>query len=236
MEKPLLKVENLSIRRNGKIILDGVNLEVAEGEIHVLLGLNGSGKSSLAYAIMGCESHRPDSGCILFDGKDITHTPIDERARMGITLAWQEPACFEGIRVFTTAEGNAPLAPRAHGLHRDRAGRGGGGERSDGGGQGRPGPGDPRGRHRFGQQERVGDADGPRPGRGFRRGCHHQRDAVVMGGWASTQSREEAKAQRYPRISLRLGVSLRGRRPELHQEGRMARLCVICGNLKFPIP
>ncbi len=113
MEKPLLKVENLSIRRNGKIILDGVNLEVAEGEIHVLLGLNGSGKSSLAYAIMGCESHRPDSGCILFDGKDITHTPIDERARMGITLACQEPACFEGIRVFTTAEGNAPLA-RGH--------------------------------------------------------------------------------------------------------------------------
>jgi len=100
MEKPLLKVENLSIRRNGKIILDGVNLEVAEGEIHVLLGLNGSGKSSLAYAIMGCESHRPDTGRILFDGKDITHTPIDERARMGITLAWQEPARFEGITVY----------------------------------------------------------------------------------------------------------------------------------------
>lgn len=99
MVEPLLKVEDLWLRRNGREILRGVNLKVYPGQVHALLGLNGSGKSSLAYAIMGCEGYTPDSGRILFDGQDLAGLSINERARMGITLAWQEPARFEGIPI-----------------------------------------------------------------------------------------------------------------------------------------
>ena len=97
MNESLLKIENLSLRRNGRDILKNVNLTIKPGEIHGLLGLNGSGKSSLAYTLMGCSGYEPDEGRILFDGKDITNSSITERARAGLTLAWQEPARFEGL-------------------------------------------------------------------------------------------------------------------------------------------
>lgn len=99
MTDPILKVEDLWLKNNGREILRGVNLEVYPGQVHVLLGLNGSGKSSLAYAIMGCEGYTPSSGRILFEGRDLAGLSITERARLGITLAWQEPARFEGIPI-----------------------------------------------------------------------------------------------------------------------------------------
>jgi Fe-S cluster assembly ATP-binding protein len=99
MNQPILKVENLGLRREDREILRNLNLDVYPGEVHTLLGLNGSGKSSLAYALMGCEGYQPDIGRILFNGRDITALSITERARLGITLAWQEPARFEGIPV-----------------------------------------------------------------------------------------------------------------------------------------
>lgn len=99
MREPLLRVENLNLMREGRRILQDVNLTVYPGEIHALLGLNGSGKSSLAYAVMGCHGYAPDSGNIWFQGKNINQLPLHERARLGITLAWQEPARFEGIPV-----------------------------------------------------------------------------------------------------------------------------------------
>lgn len=95
---PLLVVENVHVHRPGAEVLRGVNLTVYPAEVHVLLGLNGSGKSSLAYTLMGCAGYRPAQGRILFDGEDITDLSISERARRGITLAWQEPARFEGLR------------------------------------------------------------------------------------------------------------------------------------------
>jgi len=99
MDEYLLHVENLSLKREGHDILYRVNLAVRPGEVHGLLGLNGSGKSSLAYALMGCAGYAPDEGRIWFAGQDITHLPIAERARLGLTLAWQEPARFEGLPV-----------------------------------------------------------------------------------------------------------------------------------------
>ncbi|MBE0410289.1 MAG: ATP-binding cassette domain-containing protein [Anaerolineales bacterium] len=99
MKEPLLRIEDLWLRRDDRTILQGVNLELNPGEVHVLLGLNGSGKSSLAYTIMGCEGYTPDSGRILFDGQDLADLSITERAKLGITLAWQEPARFEGIPI-----------------------------------------------------------------------------------------------------------------------------------------
>jgi Fe-S cluster assembly ATP-binding protein len=99
MSEPILHVEDLWLRRDGREILRGVNLKVYPGQVHVLLGLNGSGKSSLAYTLMGCEGYIPDSGWVLFDGQNLTSLSITERARLGITLAWQEPARFEGIPI-----------------------------------------------------------------------------------------------------------------------------------------
>lgn len=95
----LLDVQGVSLTREGRTILSNVNLSVLAGEIHALLGVNGSGKSSLAYAIMGCEDYHPDTGRILFAGRDISDLPMHERARLGLTLAWQEPARFEGLPV-----------------------------------------------------------------------------------------------------------------------------------------
>jgi Fe-S cluster assembly ATP-binding protein len=100
MTDELLRVEDLTLARENRTILKDVNLTVQWGEVHALIGLNGSGKSSLAYAIMGCSGYVPDAGRIIFDGQEITDLPIDERARRRMTLAWQEPARFEGLPVF----------------------------------------------------------------------------------------------------------------------------------------
>jgi Fe-S cluster assembly ATP-binding protein len=96
---PLLEIEGLALRRDGRDILRGIRLTVEPGEVHGLLGPNGSGKSSLAYATMGCDDYRPDRGRIRFAGADVTALSITARARLGLTLAWQEPARFEGLTV-----------------------------------------------------------------------------------------------------------------------------------------
>ncbi|MDY7079281.1 MAG: ABC transporter ATP-binding protein [Chloroflexota bacterium] len=93
----LLNVENVWVERPGAEVLRGVNLTVSRGEVHTLLGLNGSGKTSLALTLMGASGYRPEQGRILFDGQDITALSVTERARLGLTLAWQEPARFEGL-------------------------------------------------------------------------------------------------------------------------------------------
>lgn len=98
-EVALLAVEGLTLRRAGHDVLRGVNLTVHQREIHGLLGLNGSGKSSLAYALMGCAGYVPDAGVMRFDGRDLKGLTITERARLGLTLAWQEPARIEGLTV-----------------------------------------------------------------------------------------------------------------------------------------
>ena len=95
----MLKIENLNIRKDNRVILREIGLAVNSHEIYGILGPNGAGKSSLAYAIMGCNGYRPYQGKIIFDGEEITDLPIWERARLGITLAWQHEACFEGITV-----------------------------------------------------------------------------------------------------------------------------------------
>ncbi len=96
---PLLNVEGVRLERADHEVLRGVTLAVQPGEIHGLLGLNGSGKSSLAYALIGCAGYAPEAGTIQFDGKDLNGLTITERARLGLTLAWQEPARIEGLTV-----------------------------------------------------------------------------------------------------------------------------------------
>lgn len=99
MKSHLLMVDALHLERGGREILRRVSLEVAPGQVYGLLGLNGSGKSTLAYTLMGCAGYSPSAGRVLFQGQDITRLSITERARLGLTLAWQEPARFEGLEV-----------------------------------------------------------------------------------------------------------------------------------------
>ena len=95
----LLEIARLSFHVPARSVLTGVDMTVAAGEIHALVGTNGTGKSTLAYLVMGCEGYRPSGGEIRFAGQCIDALPLHQRARLGITLAWQEPARFEGLLV-----------------------------------------------------------------------------------------------------------------------------------------
>ena len=98
----MLELRNVSFEvqnedATNKTIVNDVSFTVADGKFVVITGPNGSGKSTLAKLIMGIE--KPTSGQILFDGVDITHLSITERAKMGISFAFQQPVRFKGIRV-----------------------------------------------------------------------------------------------------------------------------------------
>lgn len=95
----ILEIKNLAYVAGEKRILDGLSLSIETSEVHALLGTNGTGKSTLAYLIMGCEGYKPALGEIIFNGKVVNDLKIHERAQLGITMAWQEPVRFEGISI-----------------------------------------------------------------------------------------------------------------------------------------
>ncbi len=95
----LLEIKGLTYEAGAKKIMADFSMTIEAAEVHALLGTNGTGKSTLAYLVMGCEGYSPSSGAIVFDGKVINHLKIYERAHLGITMAWQEPVRFEGISV-----------------------------------------------------------------------------------------------------------------------------------------
>jgi Fe-S cluster assembly ATP-binding protein len=95
----LLTVKALSFVVQNKTILNDLDLTLREQEIHALLGANGTGKSTLAYLIMGCADYQPTAGEIRFQNQIINNLSLYERAQLGITMTWQEPARFEGLRV-----------------------------------------------------------------------------------------------------------------------------------------
>lgn len=96
---PDLEIRNLHVRAGEKEILRGVDLDVGKGEIHALMGPNGSGKSTLANAIMGHPGLEVTDGTITFKGEDITGSDPDERARMGLFMAFQYPVAVPGVTV-----------------------------------------------------------------------------------------------------------------------------------------
>jgi Fe-S cluster assembly ATP-binding protein len=96
---PELEIRNLHVQAEDKQILKGVDLTVRPGEIHALMGPNGSGKSTLANAIMGHPSLEVTEGQILFGGEDITEAATDERARMGLFMAFQYPVAIPGVTI-----------------------------------------------------------------------------------------------------------------------------------------
>lgn len=96
-EKNLLEIKDLHVNVEDKEILHGVNLEVGKDEVHVLMGPNGTGKSTLGYAITGHPKYAITSGQIFFDGEDITEMPVNERAKKGIFLSFQNPLEVPGV-------------------------------------------------------------------------------------------------------------------------------------------
>lgn len=97
----LLEVNDLQVRVDDNVILNGLNLSVGKGEVHVLLGPNGAGKSTLVNTIMGHPQYHIDRGSIFFDGKDITRAPVNERAKAGLFLSFQNPEEVPGITLET---------------------------------------------------------------------------------------------------------------------------------------
>jgi Fe-S cluster assembly ATP-binding protein len=94
-----LSIRNLHVAAGDKEILKGLDLEVHSNEIHALMGPNGSGKSTLANAIMGHPSLEVTQGQIIFGGEDITEADPDERARMGLFMAFQYPVAIPGVTI-----------------------------------------------------------------------------------------------------------------------------------------
>lgn len=93
----MLELKDVSFFRDNKQILNKINLKIDNSKLIAITGPNGSGKSTLAKIIMGIL--KPDTGTILFDGKDITNMNITERAKLGIGFAFQQPVKFKGLTV-----------------------------------------------------------------------------------------------------------------------------------------
>ncbi|EAC3359678.1 Fe-S cluster assembly ATPase SufC [Listeria monocytogenes] len=92
-----LKIQDLHVEIEGKEILKGVNLEISTGEIHAIMGPNGTGKSTLSSAIMGHPKYEVTQGTITLDGEDVLEMEVDERARAGLFLAMQYPSEISGV-------------------------------------------------------------------------------------------------------------------------------------------
>ena len=93
----VVQVENLHVSVKDKEILHGINMEIGEGETHVLMGPNGTGKSTLGYALIGNPRYEVTEGRILFHGDDITGEAVDVRAKKGMFLSFQNPLEVPGV-------------------------------------------------------------------------------------------------------------------------------------------
>ena len=91
MSKVVLKTENLGISFGGLKAVQNLNLEIKEGEIHVLMGPNGIGKSTLTKVIMGDPNYIVESGSIKYNDEDLLSLPVNERSKRGIYLVSQNP-------------------------------------------------------------------------------------------------------------------------------------------------
>jgi Fe-S cluster assembly ATP-binding protein len=127
-DTPLFQIENLHAGIEGNEILRGVNLTINRGEIHALMGKNGSGKSTLAYAVAGHPNYEVTEGAVLYKGENVLEMGPDERAQLGMFLAFQYPTAIPGVsmanflrmaansrrqrRAEAGEEGVAPFTPR----------------------------------------------------------------------------------------------------------------------------
>ncbi|RPH35103.1 MAG: ATP-binding cassette domain-containing protein, partial [Chloroflexi bacterium] len=94
-----LVIKDLEVSAGERKILKGLSLTVAQGEVHALMGPNGSGKTSLAYALLGHPEYRVTAGDISWQGESIVKLSPDKRARAGMFLAFQYPSAIPGVTV-----------------------------------------------------------------------------------------------------------------------------------------
>jgi len=94
-----LIIRNLHASIEGKKILKGVNLSISQGQVHAIMGPNGTGKSTLAYVLMGHPSYQIEDGEVLYNGVNLLELKTDERSRLGIFLAFQYPVTISGVTV-----------------------------------------------------------------------------------------------------------------------------------------
>jgi len=94
----MLIIEDLKVELGDKVILQHIDLEIKPGETHVLFGPNGSGKTSLLMTVMGYSQYKVVYGKMAFKGQDITHMPINERAKLGIGMSYQRPPTIHGLK------------------------------------------------------------------------------------------------------------------------------------------
>jgi Fe-S cluster assembly ATP-binding protein len=114
----MLLIEDLQVDLGGKTLLKDIHLGIKPGETHILFGPNGSGKTSLLMTIMGYPQYEVKRGRIVFKGQDITHLPIDERARLGIGMSYQRPPTVNGLKTRQMVEICGRNAVDAEGLAR----------------------------------------------------------------------------------------------------------------------
>jgi Fe-S cluster assembly ATP-binding protein len=94
-----LEIKNLHVSIEGKEILKGLDLTVEQGKVHAIMGPNGTGKSTLAYTLMGHPSYTVTEGEVFFKGQNVLELEPDERSRLGIFLAFQYPVAIPGVTV-----------------------------------------------------------------------------------------------------------------------------------------
>jgi len=99
MSNKLLEIKNLNVNAEEKQILKGIDLTINKGEIHVIMGPNGSGKTTTANAILNNPAYNKVGGSIIFDGEDITDMRTDEIARKGVFMSFQLPEEIPGVSV-----------------------------------------------------------------------------------------------------------------------------------------
>ncbi|MGI6217283.1 MAG: Fe-S cluster assembly ATPase SufC [Coriobacteriales bacterium] len=111
MSGDLLNITNLSAGTEDKPILHNIDLKIGKGESHILMGPNGTGKSTLGHVIMGDSVYKVTSGKIEFDGKDITGLSADKRSLAGIFLSYQAPVEVPGVPLYTFLRTICQLRP-----------------------------------------------------------------------------------------------------------------------------
>ena len=93
----MLKIEDLTVEVDNRKILDNFNIDINDGEIHAIMGPNGTGKSTVSKVIMGSTDYEVLAGKIFFNNEDISNLEVDERSRKGIFLSMQNPISIEGV-------------------------------------------------------------------------------------------------------------------------------------------
>jgi Fe-S cluster assembly ATP-binding protein len=93
----MLKIEDLHVEVDGKLILKGIDLEIQAGEVHAIMGPNGSGKSTLAYVLAGREGYEVTKGSVTYKGRDLLEMSPEARAAEGVFLGFQYPVAIPGV-------------------------------------------------------------------------------------------------------------------------------------------